>query len=99
MALFYDRTETADAITLVYKHQPILNIGFLACFVLLIADLDIGGVASFVLILFTLFFLLARWFGTFTPNTEARKAMKDGSVQVSGSKLSFKNPFTIKIKK
>ncbi len=95
MALLYERKETSDEIIIAYKYWPLFYIILIATFVL-----------SFILerwanILWAFFgisvivFIIDIW----KPNKEIRKAMKEGSVQVSGSKFSFSMPFTAVIKK
>lgn len=97
MALLYDRVETETETVITYKYQPILYVGLILFAILSTTDFELISSAIFN-ILFLAFLIF--WIINLLPSyKETREAMKKGSVQVSGSKFSLKNPMTIKIRK
>jgi hypothetical protein len=98
MALFHERKETPNEIVLRYKYYPLFYVGMIIFVFLYVISImfriNINYVTT-LLILFSVVFIADFW----KPNREIRKAMKEGGVQVSGSKYSFSNPFTVVIKK
>ena len=96
MNTLYDRYETAEEIDFQFHFIPFANVLF---FLLVIASLAPGGrctnklrpVCSILLILWIVG-LLPAWI-------ELEKAMRSGSVVISGSKFSCKNPLKVVITK
>ena len=106
MAFFYKREETSDEIIIQYsKYFTLFYFILLAGLILSILVEGITGVSWGYLVwgAFVSIFLLAFLVDLRKPNKEMnkaiRKAMKESNVQVSGSKLSFSNPFKVVIKK
>jgi len=100
MGLFYKRKETSDEIIIVYKYYPLFWIFLIVIPISsVILDVVIGGKAGDILIdliwVIVIIFLIDIW----KPSQEVRKAMRKGNVQMSGSKFSFSNPLTVRIKK
>jgi hypothetical protein len=97
MNTLYDRRETDAQIEFEFHHMPVANVLFL---LLLTASLAPGGgrctgkirpVCAILLILWVIG-LLPAWI-------ELEKAMRAGSVLVSGSKISTTNPLKVIISK
>ncbi|MGB2761941.1 MAG: hypothetical protein WBC21_00125 [Minisyncoccales bacterium] len=100
MALFYKREETSDEIIIRYKYYSLFYIILIVGLILSISVDEITGASWGYLIWALIFiFLLAFLVDIRKPNKEIRRAMKEGSVQISGSRFSFSNPFTAVIKK
>jgi len=95
MALMYDRIEKQDEITIVYKYQAAWYIFLLA---FLAATPFTQGYETPMMI-FIIVVAAIQIGGKIKPNSEIRHAMKDGKVQISGSRFSFSNPVTFVIKK
>jgi hypothetical protein len=98
MPFFYGRKESQEDIVIVFKYWPafyiILLLGILGV-PLLKLDPKWNFLISTVMIVFLIVWIL----GHHKANKEVRKAMKNGKVEVSGSKFSFKNPMTFRMKK
>ncbi len=101
MAISYDRKENGDEIVITLKYQAAVYILLLGCFVLAYPGPYIGIDEStgMLIILGSVAIITAHSVTQIGINREVRKAMKSSSVQVSGSKLSFSNPLTYRIKK
>jgi len=101
MATFYDRTETENEIVITYKYHAAAWIlifgGFAVAYIGPYTGLS--KTAALAIVLGILFIVFIYILGKISPNREIRKAMKLGRVQVSGSKFSFSNPLTFRIKK
>ena len=100
MPVFYERKEMPDEIIIRYKYWPLFYIILVGGLILsIILDEIVGGLwGSMVwglIFILLLIFIIDHW----KPWKETKKAMRVGSVKVSGSKLSFSNPFTAVIKK
>lgn len=98
MSLLYERKETTDEIVIRYKYWPIFYITLLLLipFSLL---LDILGFDPTVIGMLGIIILILFFVDHMKPNREIRKAIKGGNAQISGSKVSFDNPYTAVIKK
>ena len=92
MAIFYERTETEDEIIIRYKYWALFYIFIIITFALYFI---VGSRWIILITPFVMLFIIDFW----RPNQEIRKAMKEGNVQVLGSRFSFSNPFTAIIKK
>lgn len=97
MSVFFERKEDEKEITIVLKYQALFYI-LLVCGIILpytkidnFAQISISG----LIVIFLIVYILSK----ISINREITKAMKAGSVEVSGSKFSFSNPLTYKIKK
>jgi len=101
MPKLYDRSETHNEITIVYKYHPVFYILLLACFVIAYAGSYVGmsETVAMVIVLCVLFVLIFYHVAIRSVNSEVKKAMRAGSVELSGSKFSFSNPLTFRIKK
>ncbi|OGF31416.1 hypothetical protein A2533_01985 [Candidatus Falkowbacteria bacterium RIFOXYD2_FULL_35_9] len=97
MPLFYTRQESESEIKIVYTNQALVYIFLLIIFGLTFLDLSFDW--QLILFFFTLSFIIVWYAGLWKTGREVRQAMKTGKVIVSGSKLSFKNPVTVVIKK
>ncbi|MFH0814982.1 MAG: hypothetical protein V1902_02835 [Candidatus Falkowbacteria bacterium] len=97
MALMSDRKETQDEIVIVFKYQAawylFLLIALVASFFTRRLELEMYMIAGLVVV--SCVFI----FGKAKANSEVKRAMKNGKVQVSGSRFSFRNPITFTIKK
>jgi len=98
MSLLYERSETADEVVIRYKYWPIFYITLLLLIPLTLLLSVFGIDATFVGIL-CIIILILFFVDHMKPNREIRKAIKESNAQISGSKLSFANPFTAVIKK
>lgn len=98
MPFFYHRKESHEDIVIIFKYWPVFYIILLLAIIgvpLLKLDPKWDLLVVTVLFLFLIVWLL----GHRKANKEVRKAMKNGIVEVSGSKFSFKNPMKFRIKK
>ena len=100
MPVFHERKETPDKIIIRYKYWPLFYIILVGCLILSITlDEIVGGLWGYsvwgLVFIFLLIFIIDHW----KPWKETRKAMREGSVKISGSKFSFSNPFVVVIKK
>ncbi|PIR94022.1 hypothetical protein COT97_03590 [Candidatus Falkowbacteria bacterium CG10_big_fil_rev_8_21_14_0_10_39_11] len=97
MPFFYEQKENETEQIITYKNQPLFYIVLLVVFGLTFFDFgyvwQYGLLGAFVV--FLVFWIVGNW----KVNKIVRKAMKKGEIQVTGSKLSFKNPVIVKIKK
>jgi len=96
MSWLYDRLETEEETIIRYKRAPILYFGNLVIFVGMFA-LAIDGKYFLAFILCGCGFALSMSWRK--PNIEVKSAMREGNVQIKGSKWSFSNPLTITIQK
>lgn len=102
MALFYDRTENQNEIIIIFKNDIMTF-----CTIILFPVLALALVYTSPiderwqpLLPLAFFGILAIWIiGRLRPILEIAKAMKQGYVEVKGSRHSFKNPLTYRIKK
>lgn len=101
MALFYDRIETENEIKIVLKYQAAFYILLLGCFVFVYAAPYTGMSEStgMIILLSVLALMIIYAVSKIGIGREIKKAMKFGSVQISGSKFSFSHPLTFTIKK
>ena len=98
MPFFYDRKESHEDIVIVFKYWPVFYIILLLAFIgmpFLKLDPKWDVLLGTLIFLFFIVWLL----GHRKANKEVRKAMKNGMVEASGSKFSFKNPMKFRIKK
>ena len=95
MALLYERKETPDEIIIVYKYWPLFYIILTATLILSFILEKWANILWAFFGISVIIFIADIW----KPNKEIRKAMREDSVQVSGSKFSFSKPFTAVIKK
>jgi hypothetical protein len=105
MSLFYQRTETEKEVTIVFRYNAYIN-WLLIILLLLILIASVFGNNNFFYELFSfavipLIVLVALIYriGIFRANKEIKERMQNGSVEVSGSKLSISNPLKFIIKK
>ena len=98
MNLFYQREEKDREVVITFKYQALWYIVLLAIFCLAIPN---GGRSAWQQYLVpVLFVILFAWvIGRRAANKEIRQAMRAGNVAISGSRFSFKNPITFRIKK
>ena len=96
MNILYDRRETADQIEFEFHFLPLANLLFLLA---IAAPLAPRGILTHkaerlcgILLILWIFKLLPAWI-------EIEKAMRHGSVSVSGSKISFNHPLKLVIPK
>jgi len=98
MAIFCERKETQDEITITFKNQAVWYIILLIFALSPLFNIDPKW-QTIIMLLFTaiiLVWVIDKW----KPNQEIRQAMRTGQkVEISGSRFSFNNPFTVKIKK
>ena len=102
MSTLYNRKESENEIVITLKYQAACYILLLAGFVLAYAGPYTGmseSTAITIVILGVAVPLIVYTLAIIGINREVRKAMKSGNVQVSGSKFSFSNPLTYRIKK
>lgn len=92
------RIEDQGTVTIVYKYYPFIYILLIAVVVLSSMD-DIERKWKSLLEGVILTMLVAHIIVYWKPNREISKKMKEGGVEMSGSKLSFKHPMTFKFKK
>ena len=93
----YDRKEKQDEIVIVFKYDAVwylfLLIALIANFFTRRLELEMSVIAGLVVV--SCVFI----FGKVRANSEIKRAMKSGKVQVSGRRFSFRNPITVTIKK
>ena len=95
-SLLYDRHERSDAIDLKYKCLPLLNVALLIAVVLSL--ISRGQWTNICMGSYGI--LLILWIiGMWRPTREMHSAMREYGILVSGSKLSFRNPLKVVIKK
>lgn len=101
MALFYDRNENENEIKIVLKYQAAFYILLLGCFVFVYVGPYTGMSEStgIIILSFALLLMIIYAVSKIGISREINKAMKFGSVQISGSKFSFSHPLTFTIKK
>jgi hypothetical protein len=96
MITLYDRRETASQIVFEFHFLPAANLLF---FLAVLASLA-PGCAATRRVIRRCGFLLVLWIVGLLPAwIELERAMKRGSVAVSGSKFSFTNPLKVIISK
>ena len=96
MGFIYDRKETKDEIIIIYKRYPIFSIGvWVVIAICLFFDKWVPYLFQISILIALIVLIINIW----KPNQEIKRAMKKGSVQFSGSKWSFSNPLTARIKK
>jgi len=93
--MLYERKETKDQIKIKYKYWASYYIILLLFVVLAVVANDYLSWFLPLFILLAILFTVDFW----KPNQEVRKAMKQGRVEVTGSKFSFSKPLTAVIKK
>lgn len=101
MPQLYNRSETQNEITIVYKYHPVFYILLLACFVIAYAGSYAGmsETVAMIIVLCVLSLIIFYHVAIKSVNSEVKKAMRSGNVELSGSKFSFSNPLTVRIKK
>jgi hypothetical protein len=92
--VLYKKTESKSEITIIYKTFPIY---YLMIILIVLSSMIPQLYFLFVPLLITLIFLYLG--NSRVINREIKQAIKNGKVTVSGSRFSFKNPLTYKIKK
>ena len=96
MGLLHERKETSDEIVVVWKYYPIyLWILFISLATFFFFSGAIRMVAIIIFVTDMIIGLVDSW----KPLKEMKAAMKNGKVEVSGSKWSLSKPLTSKIKK
>lgn len=97
MPLLYDRKETKKQIIITSKYSSIGFIFLILAVILLpfYKANKIFGVLSLLFFALAILCMILMW----KPNSEIKKAMKEGKIKASGSKFSFSNPLTVIIKK
>lgn len=93
MPILYSREETEKEIIIIWKYFPLYY--FFLILLMVSAFVFDNPFVSILFGIFLLVFLVAN----IKPILEIRKAMKTGSVQVSGQKYSLSNPLKTVIKK
>jgi hypothetical protein len=102
MAIFFERTETEEKITIRYKNMIVYYLLYFVLIVLAIGTVVLSylspllGCIAMPAIVVPLFLL---YFFMHGVNSEVKEAMKNGKVQVSGSRFSSSNPLTFEISK
>lgn len=95
MSIFYDRQENDKEVVITLKYQALFYILLLVCLVLPYTKVAGGDKISYVLLILFVIYVISK----LGVNREVSRAMKESKVEVSGSKFSFSNPITYKIKK
>ena len=97
MALLYDRHETATETVIVYKYHAAFYLILLAAIILPLTGIDPkwANIIPWIILGVGVLWIVGYW----SVNSELRQAMKKGNVTITGSKFSFKKPFTFTIKK
>jgi len=95
MPFLYDRKESHEDIVIVFKYQPVFYIVLLAAILIPSIDPKWDAYLTLAIILFGVAWIV----GKLKANREIKRAMRNGKVEVSGSKFSFSNPLTFRIKK
>lgn len=98
MPLLYDRKESNEDIVIVLKYHPVFYIVLFA-FILVPSIVKLDQKWQIYLVPVFGIFVVVWIFGQLKANSEIKKAMRTGKVEVSGSKFSFSNPPTFRIKK
>jgi hypothetical protein len=96
MSTFYERQETEHQIELEFKFLPLANLLF---FGMIAASLSPCGWGANRTVRICGVLLLAWMAGLLPAWMELEKAMRNGSVTVSGSKFSFSHPLKVVIAK
>jgi hypothetical protein len=101
MSVFYDRAETGEEVVITYRPYSWYVIFLLFVGSLVAGDVGTGPPAILKGVLWACFaaLLLVRFFVMRGVNSEVRRAMKGGSVVMSGSAFNAKNPLTARIRK
>ncbi len=101
MAYFYTRTETPENVRIVFKYTPIYYVFVLIALagMFLATPIFNDFCCSSTTMLIALILLLAYYADTRDAYAEYRRARKDGTASVSGSRWSFRNPLTVDIRK
>ena len=104
MAYFYDRTETADKVTIRMKNRTIYFVIYFSLGMASIASIVLSNLYPVIICtispVLVLVFLAFWWFsGVRKVNSEVKRAMRNGKVTVSGSRWSNSNPLTYEIRK
>lgn len=102
MKIFFERRETDDEIVVV--HKPYFMYFFIAVMAVVLVTTNMpenpmASIASIVLLFILGGVLVVRFFSMRGCNKEVIQAMKQGKVEMSGSKLSPSQPLTFRIKK
>lgn len=99
MTFFFERTESADKVTIVLKpHSLYTMLLMLAAWLLNDLVLQSAPITQIIMPVFIVFMVI-RFFSLIRVQKEVLVAMKQGRVSTSGSKFSFTNPFTYIINK
>lgn len=96
MPWLYDRIESETDVVIRYKRAPVLYAASLALFMAMLIAL-LARQVPLALVFCALGFALSTSYRG--PNAEVKKAMREGNVQIKGSKWSFANPLTLTIRK
>jgi hypothetical protein len=96
MALTYERKETNDEVVIVHKFWVLFYpVVLMMLIIIFFIGSRINPLIYLFFVLFFIIFLIDNW----APLRETGKAVETGTAQISGSKFSFSNPYTVKIKK
>jgi predicted lysophospholipase L1 biosynthesis ABC-type transport system permease subunit len=97
MGLLHDRTENDTEVVVVFKHRATIS---LVTFGLLLLAFQTNSILwSSLLVLAVVIFGVTVSVMMWSMTREVRAAMRQGGVQVSGSRWSWANPITYKIPK
>jgi len=96
MTWLYDRAESEGEVIIRYKRAPILYASSLLIFLAMLVAV-VAHQLPLALLFCALGFALSM--SHRKPNAEVKQAMREGNVQIKGSKWSFTKPLTLTIKK
>ncbi|MFA6024432.1 MAG: hypothetical protein WC777_04440 [Candidatus Gracilibacteria bacterium] len=101
MSFLYNRVETKDKVKISFKNYYLWYLNITAIFAMAFVKpgSELTYIATILVFLLLLAIFLYQFIVRMNLATEIGKAMKNGSVEVSGSKFSNKNPLTYIIKK
>lgn len=101
MKLFYEQSETETEIVITYRPYSWYLLFLLLAVFLLSSELPNGELGAVKGLSWIAIIVLmgSRFFAMRRVNATVREAMKQASVQLSGSSLSLKNPLTARIRR
>jgi hypothetical protein len=104
MGFFYDRTETADNVTIRMKNMLIYYFLYFALMISFLVSMGLGNIYPIITCTVSpllILALIAFWLfgGMREANSAVKRAMRKGKVTISGSRWSNSNPLTYEIPK
>lgn len=99
MNFLYTREENESEVVITYRRYALYYWSSLVLVLAFFLSGWLNDILQLVFIVLLLIVSISQIIMMWKPSKEVRTAMKRGNVEITGSKLSLKNPLKIKIKK